>query len=129
LRGASGASQAAEADVFRALAKAWVKALAKAQESALEKRPGRRFFEMQSEGRKRLAVALVASHSQYQIKPWEAKMVLQTTGASWLALIMRAERTRGRDRGADTAWLLYGPDDPEAIERELSGPEHRLAAE
>jgi hypothetical protein len=49
---------------------------------------------------------------------WEAKMVLRTTGANWLALMMRAERGRTRDRGADSEWLLHGPTDPDAVEGE-----------
>jgi hypothetical protein len=50
-------------------------------------------------------------------------MVFLTAGAGWLALMMRAERTRaGHDapdtRLGDTDWLLHGPSDPDAIEDE-----------
>ena len=41
-------------------------------------------------------------------------MVFRTTGAGWLALMMRAERTRsGLDpiESLDGAWLLRGPTD------------------
>lgn len=61
-------------------------------------------------------------------------MVLRTTGASWLTLMMRAEsargRAQGRDGGVDTAWLLYGPDNPDVVEGEdEEPPEQLLAAE
>ena len=44
-------------------------------------------------------------------------MVFQTAGAGWLALMMRAERTRAGHE-PDTEWLLHGPTDPEVIEDE-----------
>lgn len=56
-------------------------------------------------------------------------MVLRTTGANWLTLMMRAERGRGRDRGSDSAWLLYGPNDPDAVRDEDQAGDHLLAAE
>jgi hypothetical protein len=43
-------------------------------------------------------------------------MVFLTAGAGWLALMMRAERTRAGHDAADTEWLLHGPTDPDAIE-------------
>jgi hypothetical protein len=46
-------------------------------------------------------------------------MVFRTTGAGWLALMMRAERTRsGLDPvdSLDSAWLLHGPTDADAVE-------------
>ena len=42
-------------------------------------------------------------------------MVLRMTGASWLALMMRAERDDAHRR-PDASWLLYGPTDPEVVE-------------
>ncbi|WP_200941379.1 MULTISPECIES: hypothetical protein [unclassified Caulobacter] len=42
-------------------------------------------------------------------------MVFLTAGAGWLALMMRAERTRS-GREPDTEWLLHGPTDSDAIE-------------
>ncbi|CAN5175327.1 hypothetical protein BH10PSE4_BH10PSE4_39580 [soil metagenome] len=42
-------------------------------------------------------------------------MVFRTAGAGWLALMMRAERTRSGVE-LDTDWLLYGPTDPDAVE-------------
>ncbi|WP_419320186.1 hypothetical protein ACN2C7_04875 [Caulobacter sp. ErkDOM-E] len=43
-------------------------------------------------------------------------MVLQTTGANWLTLMMRAERARRGFDPLDSEWLLYGPTDPDAVE-------------
>jgi hypothetical protein len=43
-------------------------------------------------------------------------MVFLTAGAGWLALMMRAERTRAGRDALDTEWLLHGPTDPDAIE-------------
>jgi hypothetical protein len=43
-------------------------------------------------------------------------MVFLTAGAGWLALMMRAERTRAGHDAADTEWLLHGPTDPDSIE-------------
>jgi len=43
-------------------------------------------------------------------------MVLRTTGANWLALMMRAERARRGFDELDSEWLLYGPTDPDAVE-------------
>jgi len=50
-------------------------------------------------------------------------MMLQTVGGSRLVRLMRLDRPAERD----TAWLLYGPTDPEVVEpapalRPLSGP-------
>ena len=42
-------------------------------------------------------------------------MVFRTAGAGWLALMMRAERTRAGVE-LDTEWLLHGPTDPDAVE-------------
>jgi hypothetical protein len=42
-------------------------------------------------------------------------MVFRTAGVGWLALMMRAERTRAGHE-PDTEWLLRGPTDPEVIE-------------
>ena len=53
-------------------------------------------------------------------------MVFRTTGAGWLALMMRAERTRSGVE-LDTEWLLHGPTDPDAIEDDA--PPMLLAAE
>jgi hypothetical protein len=44
-------------------------------------------------------------------------MVFRTAGAGWLALMMRAERTRAGHE-PDTDWLLHGPNDPESTEDE-----------
>ena len=54
-------------------------------------------------------------------------MVLRTTGANWLTLMMRAERARRGDP-LDSEWLLYGPTDPDAVEAEDDAP-GLLAAE
>jgi len=43
-------------------------------------------------------------------------MVFLTAGAGWLALLMRAERTRSGHDAPDAEWLLHGPTDAEAIE-------------
>lgn len=43
-------------------------------------------------------------------------MVLRTTGANWLTLMMRAERARRGFDPPDSEWLLYGPTDPDAVE-------------
>jgi hypothetical protein len=56
-------------------------------------------------------------------------MVLRTTGASWLTLMMRAERARAPGLGADTEWLLFGPTDAQAVKDEEAPPEWLLAAE
>ena len=53
-------------------------------------------------------------------------MVFRTTGAGWLALMMRAERTRAGHE-PDTEWLLHGPSDLDVVEDE--GPPMLLAAE
>ncbi|WP_425998517.1 hypothetical protein [Caulobacter sp. DWR1-3-2b1] len=45
-------------------------------------------------------------------------MVLRTTGANWLTLMMRAERARRGFEPLDSEWLLYGPTDPDAVEDE-----------
>jgi hypothetical protein len=45
-------------------------------------------------------------------------MVLQTTGANWLTLMMRAERARRGFDPLDSEWLLYGPTDPDAVQDE-----------
>ncbi|WP_165190512.1 hypothetical protein [Caulobacter soli] len=54
-------------------------------------------------------------------------MVFLTAGAGWLALMMRAERTRA-GREPDTEWLLHGPTDSEAIDED-DAPPLLLAAE
>ncbi|WP_069357936.1 hypothetical protein [Burkholderia cenocepacia] len=46
----------------------------------------------------------------------ETTMVLRTTGARWLATMMRAERDDD-DWPGDDAWLLFGPSDPAVVER------------
>ncbi len=56
-------------------------------------------------------------------------MVLRATGVNWLTLMMRAERVRAGDRGADSAWLLHGPCDPDVVERDDEPPATLLAAE
>jgi hypothetical protein len=44
-------------------------------------------------------------------------MVLRMTGASWLAIMMRAERDESERPCADPAWLLLdAAPDPEMIE-------------
>ncbi len=43
-------------------------------------------------------------------------MVYRTTGASVLASMMRAERTRRAARDPDLSWLLHGPTDPDVVE-------------
>lgn len=55
-------------------------------------------------------------------------MVLRTTGASWLTLMMRAERARTPGLGVDTEWLLFGPTDGQAVES-ADEPEWPIAAE
>lgn len=55
-------------------------------------------------------------------------MVLRTTGANWLTLMMRAERGRRGDDAVDSEWLLYGPTDPDAVEDDGEAI-HLLAAE
>lgn len=45
-------------------------------------------------------------------------MVFLTAGAGWLALMMRAERTRAGLDTADAEWLLRGPTDSEVLEEE-----------
>ena len=42
-------------------------------------------------------------------------MVFLTAGAGWLALMMRAERTRAGHDAPDAEWLLRGPFDPDDI--------------
>jgi hypothetical protein len=54
-------------------------------------------------------------------------MVFRTAGAGWLALMMRAERTRAGHE-PDTEWLLHGPTDPDAVEDD-EAPPLLLAAE
>ena len=54
-------------------------------------------------------------------------MVFRTAGAGWLALMMRAERTRAGLDALDTEWLLHGPSDPDVIEDEE--PPMLMAAE
>ena len=54
-------------------------------------------------------------------------MVFRTAGAGWLALMMRAERTRAGHE-PDTEWLLHGHTDPETRESEEAPPQ-LLAAE
>ncbi len=55
-------------------------------------------------------------------------MVFLTAGAGWLALMMRAERTRAGRDALDTEWLLHGPSDSEAVEED-EAPARLLAAE
>ena len=57
-------------------------------------------------------------------------MVFRTAGAGWLALMMRAERTRAGLDGPDldSEWLLHGPTDPDVID-EVRAPPRLLAAE
>lgn len=43
-------------------------------------------------------------------------MVLRTTGANWLTMMMRAERARRGEAIPDSDWLLHGPTDAEAVE-------------
>lgn len=50
-------------------------------------------------------------------------MVLRTTGASWLTLMMRAERARRCWEPFGSEWLLYGPTDPEVVQGLDSGQE------
>lgn len=50
-------------------------------------------------------------------------MVLRTTGASWLTLMMRAERARRCWEPFGSEWLLYGPTDPEVVQGPDSGQE------
>lgn len=45
-------------------------------------------------------------------------MVLRTTGANWLTLMMRAERARRGGEPSGSEWLLYGPTDPDAVDDE-----------
>lgn len=45
-------------------------------------------------------------------------MVFLTAGAGWLALMMRAERTRAGHDTPDADWLLHAPTEPEAFEDE-----------
>lgn len=54
-------------------------------------------------------------------------MVFRTAGAGWLALMMRAERTRAGLK-LDTEWLLHGPTDPDVVEDD-DAPPMLLAAE
>jgi hypothetical protein len=60
----------------------------------------------------------------------ETTMVLRTTGAGLLVMLMtRSSWTRSQ---ADTAWLLYGPTDPDAVEapaEDDDSPPLLLAAE
>jgi hypothetical protein len=55
-------------------------------------------------------------------------MVFLTTGVTWLALMMQAERTRAGAAAPDTEWLLHGPTDPDAVEDDAAPP-MLLAAE
>lgn len=55
-------------------------------------------------------------------------MVFRTAGAGWLALMMRAERTRAGLDAPGAEWLLSGPPDPEAAEDDEPSP-RLLAAE
>jgi hypothetical protein len=77
---------------------------------------------------KRLAIDVIESHSQKHRRSRETIMVLRTTGASWLALMMGAERARTPGLGADTEWLLFGPTDAQAVES-ADEPEWPMAAE
>jgi hypothetical protein len=43
-------------------------------------------------------------------------MVFLTAGAGWLALMMRAERTRAGHDAPDAEWLLRGPTEAEAFD-------------
>jgi hypothetical protein len=52
-------------------------------------------------------------------------MVFLTAGSGWLALMMRAERTRAGREAPDAEWLLR---DPETIEDD-EAPASLLAAE
>lgn len=58
-------------------------------------------------------------------------MVLRTTGASWLTLMMRAERARRCWEPFGSEWLLYGPTDPEVVQDQDQddAPPTLLAAE
>lgn len=56
-------------------------------------------------------------------------MVLRTTGANWLTMMMRAERARRGEALPDTDWLLYGPTDSDAVEDERGTVVRLLAAE
>lgn len=51
-------------------------------------------------------------------------MVVRSMGAAMLAQLMRAER-----EGWPMDWLLFGPDDPEVVERDGDRPPLLLAAE
>ena len=55
-------------------------------------------------------------------------MVLRTTGANWLTLMMRAERGRRGGESLDSEWLLYGPTDPDAVRDEGEGDAPGLLA-
>lgn len=57
-------------------------------------------------------------------------MVFLTAGAGWLALMMRAERTRAGHDAPAAGWLLRDPDtiDPDIIEED-EPPPLLLAAE
>jgi hypothetical protein len=50
-------------------------------------------------------------------------MVVRTAGASWLTLMMRAERLRTGGREPDTEWLLHGPTDADVVEPVDRAPE------
>jgi len=50
-------------------------------------------------------------------------MVLRTTGANWLTLMMRAERARRGAEPLDSEWLLYGPTDPEFVQDQGRNPD------
>lgn len=43
-------------------------------------------------------------------------MVLRMSGASWLTLMMRAERARLDWEPLESDWLLYGPADPQVVQ-------------
>lgn len=57
-------------------------------------------------------------------------MVFRTAGVGWLALMMRAERTRSGVYGPDldSDWLLQGLTDPDAVD-DVPAPALLLAAE
>ena len=51
-------------------------------------------------------------------------MLVQVTGAALLAVLMRLDR----DREADSAWLLFGPTDPDVVEQPDAAPPILLLA-
>lgn len=73
-------------------------------------------------------------HRQYlrvilNISGKESIMVYRTTGASVLAWMMRAERSRRAALEQDLSWLLHGPTDPDVVEPADEAPPALLAAE